>query len=112
MLASFTMEPNSKLTAIQVFSCGELDSFDVDRGINHFLSGFLQVVPEGFSGNAHHICGPVLLNTKEIAKADSLKLFYAQVNNFKVTKRNLHGLVIIGSLWEARYPVVNSVASN
>jgi hypothetical protein len=82
MLASFTVEFDPALAAINIFSSGDLDSFAVDKGINHFMSGFLQVVPEGFYGDTHHIRSIVLLNMKEITKANSLKLFYGQVDNF------------------------------
>ena len=53
--------------------------FTVDESINYLLPSLLQVIPEGFPGDAHHISSPVLLDTEEIAKTDSFKLFYRQV---------------------------------
>jgi hypothetical protein len=76
------MELYPAFATIHIFSSGNLNSFAVDKGINHFLSGLLQVVPEGFSGDAHHVRCLVLFNMKEITKADGFKFFYGQSNNF------------------------------
>ncbi len=108
MIAFFAEKIDLAFTTINVFSSGDLDRFSVDKGISYLLSCLLEVAPESFPGYSHSVSSLALLHLEKVTKTNSLKLFYGQVSNFQTTKRDFFGLVI-GGLWKARYPALNSI---
>src|SRR5664279_4646735 len=108
MVTTFAEKFDLALAATYMLSPGDLDRFAVDKGINHLLSGLLKIIPESFPGDSHHVSSLVLLDMKEIAKTDSLKLFNGQVDNFEIAERNFPGLKVCG-FRKARYPALNSI---